>query len=99
MRLDEHGDTSVQTRDLDDLQDNSIGETVIVLRGEPFMEVWDNRSQYFISPDEIPVHESKHADAYAHRCGGRSVFYRGIRVHRLDRSRPFIVTTSRNESS
>jgi len=66
---------------LDALQGRSAEETVIALRGDPFMEVWKNRASYFISPDETPVYESGYADAYAHRCGSRSVFYRGIRVH------------------
>lgn len=79
--LDENGGTSIQTHELDDLQGRSGGETIIALRGEPFIEVWNNRANYFISPDEIPAHPSSYADAFAHRCGSRGVFYRGIRVH------------------
>lgn len=79
--LDEQGGTSIQTHNLDDLQDKSTGETIIALRGVPFLEVWNNRANYFISPEETPVHESEYAAAYAHRCGSRSVFYRGIRVY------------------
>jgi len=45
------------------------------------VEVWNNRANYFISPDETPAHASEYADAFAHRCGIHSVFYRGIRVH------------------
>jgi len=79
--LDEHGTTSAQTHDLDALHRQSPGQTLIALCGEAFLQAWDNRADYFISPEEIPVHGSEHAEAYAHRCGNRSFFYRGIRVY------------------
>ncbi len=87
--LDEKGGTSVQVQDLDELQAKSARQTIIVLRGEPFLEVWNNRADYFIAPDETPIQVSEHADAYPHRCGGRSVFYRGIRVYDARKSTVF----------
>jgi hypothetical protein len=83
--LDEQGSTSVQVRDVGEMESESLGQTIIALCGKPFLDVWDNRADYFISADETPVHRSRYADGYAHRCGGRSIFYRGIRVYDCQR--------------
>jgi hypothetical protein len=78
--LDENGEVSIQVHDLDDLQAQSLGQTIIVLSGEPFLEVWDQRADYFIGGSESPVLKSDFLDAYGHRCGG-AIFYRGIKVY------------------
>jgi hypothetical protein len=57
------------------------GQTIITLHGEAFTEVWCNRSEFFIAPDEDPVHNTPFASAFNRSGDSSAVFYRGIKVH------------------
>ena len=76
--LDENGDVTIRI-DADELT-GAEAETLIILRGDCFLEVWDNRHDYFIAKDENPYHESPSADAFSCPSCVQGVFYRGIRI-------------------
>jgi len=79
---DEGGDT--QLVDEDTFQP-SEGRTAIILRGEKFVEVWNNRHLYFIQGDESPMFNSAYCEVYHNnRPGKPTVFYKGIRIHEAD---------------
>jgi hypothetical protein len=76
--LDEHGETMLQSGDL--AENNLVGRTAIVLRGQLFLDVWENRQQYFLSQVESRVHGSEFVDAFDALGRNTAVFYRGIKV-------------------
>jgi hypothetical protein len=80
--LDEGGSTSLANGPI---ESGLAGQTHIALYGEPFVEVWNNRGQYFIASGEAPMVSTPHADAY--EAGGHchAMFFRGIRVHEPER--------------
>jgi hypothetical protein len=54
---------------------------VIALRGECFLDVWNDRASYFLDTEkERPVHSSPYVDAYASNRHNHAVFYRGIKI-------------------
>ena len=76
--LDEGGRT--------DLVEGSLsadaGRTIIVLRGHCFTDVWKDRDSYFLDlGKEQPIQRSAFVDVYGCNQPGRSVFYRGIKIH------------------
>jgi hypothetical protein len=77
--LDEYGQTMLATEPLSD--ERGAGNTIITLHGEPFVEVWKDRDQYFLTDDEKSCHETPFADAHESQVNSRSVFYRGIKIH------------------
>lgn len=52
--------------------------TAIVVTGEAFVDVWKNRSEYFIDPQEVPVEANEFVHSY--EGPSKSIFYRGIKV-------------------
>jgi hypothetical protein len=81
--LDENGKTVLATAPLCDR--NYAGNTIIILHGEPFVEVWSNRAYYFISEDELPCCDSPYVAAYEALGHNHSMFYRGIKIHDTER--------------
>lgn len=80
--LDEDGSTKLASGPI---ESGLPGHTHIALHGEPFVEVWNNRSQYFISGSEVPMASTPHADVYDGGAHCHAIFYRGIRVHEPER--------------
>jgi hypothetical protein len=76
--LDEQGEVAVMNTL--PTQDTLSGRTAIVLRGECFINVWNNRQQYFLSQMESRVHGSPFTDAFDALGHNHAVFYRGIKV-------------------
>jgi hypothetical protein len=76
--LDEGGETVASERELSDMAHES--NTVIALRGQCFVDVWNERGRYFLALDrERPIVRSEYLDVYLGK--GRTVFYRGIKIH------------------
>jgi hypothetical protein len=76
--LDEQGETMLQSAEPS--PESLAGRTAIVLRGECFITVWNNRQQYFLSQVESRVHASPFVDAFDALGHNHAVFYRGIKV-------------------
>lgn len=55
------------------------GQTVIVVRGEPFRDVWAQRSEIILSTEPIMNNEAVHV----HPGQSHFVYYRGVRAYRL----------------
>lgn len=77
--LDENG-TVIEWNPGDDRIDHVSDETVIVVRGDAFRDVWARRSEIILDKTPILKHEGVHI------CPGASeyVFYRGVRAMKLD---------------
>jgi hypothetical protein len=59
--LDENGETSVSEGELASLR--TEGRTVIALRGQCFLDVWNDRNRYFLAlNEERPVQSSSYTD-------------------------------------
>jgi hypothetical protein len=76
--LDEQGSTSVQSGPLQAAV--LAGHTAITLRGDCFLQVWNDRHRYFLA-NEQKVHGSAFVDAYDSLGHNHTVFYRGIKVY------------------
>ena len=60
-------------------------ETVIVVRGEKFLDVWASRSDIILSTEPLERNEAVHI----HPGPSHFVFYRGVRAYRLDQPTQF----------
>ena len=60
-------------------------ETVIVVRGEKFLDVWASRSDIILSSEPLERHEAVHI----HPGPSPFVYYRGVRAYRLDNPSQF----------
>lgn len=60
-------------------------ETVIVVRGEKFLDVWASRSDIILSSEPLERHEAVHI----HPGPSHFVYYRGVRAYRLDHPSQF----------
>jgi hypothetical protein len=78
--LDEQGETQIQNGMPS--PDSLAGKTAIILRGECFLTVWNERQKYFLSQAEARVHPSPYADAFDALGENRAIFYRGIKCLR-----------------
>ena len=76
--LDENGDTMIQTGEFS--EDDIIGKTAITLRGDCFLDIWENRQNYFLSQAEACAHSSTYINAFDSLGHNHAVFYRGIKV-------------------
>jgi hypothetical protein len=76
--LDENGDTMIDSAPIS--EGDFPGRTVIILRGECFLSVWENRQNYFLSQTEARVHTSRFVNAFDALGHNHAVFYRGIKV-------------------
>ena len=76
--LDENGETTIISGDVE--PSALPGRTVILLRGECFLTIWNERQHYFLSASEARVHSSDYADAFDALGRNTAVFYRGIKV-------------------
>src|SRR5262249_24607141 len=76
--LDEQGEASVLSSFPS--PDALNGKTAIILRGECFLTVWNDRQKYFLSHAESRVHGSDFVDAFDALGHNHAVFYRGIKV-------------------
>jgi hypothetical protein len=77
--LDENGETFIGHDDPSEYERDD--HTTIILRGQSFVDVWNDRDRYFIALDqERPVHTSKYVDAYISSQPSNTIFYRGIRI-------------------
>lgn len=74
---DEHGESYVVEDAL--MVDPVEGETLIVVTGEPFFDVWADRSSVVLTSE--PVFKSESVNI--HRGASKYLFYRGIRVFEL----------------
>ncbi len=75
--IDEGGTTDIATEYVEEPQDEC---TAIALYGQPFLDVWKERSRYFLdTASERVIVRTEFAEAYAGI--GTTVFYRGIRIH------------------
>lgn len=76
--LDENGETMMQSGEI---SESSLGgKTAIVLSGECFVNVWENRQDYFLSSSEPCVHASPYVNAFDALGHNHAAFYRGIRI-------------------
>ncbi len=60
-------------------------ETVIVVHGEKFLDVWASRSDIILSTEPLERNEAVHI----HPGPSHFVFYRGVRAYRLDQPTQF----------
>lgn len=60
-------------------------ETVIVVRGEKFLDVWASRSDIILSSEPLERHKAVHI----HPGPSPFVYYRGVRAYRLDNPSQF----------
>ena len=81
--MDESGDTSVRAGELPPAA--LADRTVISLAGECFLDVWDARDSYFLTPSEKAEHSSAYVNAYSLQGHNHAVFYRGIKIHDTER--------------
>lgn len=63
----------------DDVPEVAADETMIVVRGEKFLDVWASRSDIILSSEPLERHETVHI----HPGQSNFVFYRGVRAYRL----------------
>lgn len=76
--LDEAGETHIQNGAPE--PGTLDGKTAIILRGDCFLTVWNERQKFFLSQMEARIHASRYADAFDALGDNRAVFYRGIKV-------------------
>lgn len=55
-------------------------ETLVIVRGEPFKDVWTKRSEVILTSEPLERHEA----VWVHPGSSHFVFYRGVRAYRLD---------------
>lgn len=61
------------------------GETIVVVRGEAFKEIWETRSSIILASEPL----EQQAQVHIHPGSSKFVFYRGVRVHELQRPAQF----------
>lgn len=77
--LDESGEISISMQNMDDVE--SQDRTIIILEGQVFLDVWNERHRFFInSKQERPAHKSPYIDAYELSGHNYAVFYKGIKI-------------------
>lgn len=65
----------------DELPNRYADETMLVVRGEKFIDAWASRSKIILTSEPIERHEAVHI----HPGPSQYVFYRGVRAYTLDR--------------
>jgi hypothetical protein len=76
--LDENGEAMIQSGDIAEAALD--GNSAIVLEGDCFVSVWENRQNYFLSQHEACVHTTQHVNSFDALGHNHAVFYRGIKV-------------------
>lgn len=66
-------------------------ETMVVVHGEKFIDVWSSRSDIILSSEPIERNEAVHI----HPGPSQFVFYRGVRAYRLDNPSQFTYNIQR----
>ena len=70
--LDEGGKTYIS----ETIPDAETGKTVIAVRGDDFVDEYNNMDKIFISKDDYPLEKNDKCEVFE----GSGVFYRGVRV-------------------
>ena len=77
--LDEDGDTSISSETPEEMQTQD--QTIVILRGQVFLDIWQKRGEYFIDRDkERAAHPSPYIEAFAAPGHNHAVFYKGIKI-------------------